>query len=64
MAAIASFKVPSVSNEPNQHYAKGSPDRDSLASALAVLALKAPLDIPLVIGGKSVRSTIDFPFRK
>jgi hypothetical protein len=54
MSNLANFKVPSVSNEPNKHYAKGSMDRDGLASAISAFATKAPLEIPLVIGGKSV----------
>ena len=54
MSNLANFKIPSVSNEPNKHYAKGSPDRDGLASAISAFAKKAPLEIPLVIGGKSV----------
>jgi hypothetical protein len=54
MSNLANFKAPSVSNEPNKHYAKGSPDRDSLASAISAFAKKAPLEIPIVIGGKSV----------
>jgi hypothetical protein len=54
MSNLANFKVPSVSNEPNKHYAKGSADRDSLASAISAFVKKSPLEIPLVIGGKSV----------
>jgi 1-pyrroline-5-carboxylate dehydrogenase len=54
MSSLANFKVPSVSNEPNKHYAKGSADRDGLAAAISAFAKKAPLEIPLVIGGKSV----------
>ena len=54
MSNLANFKVPVVSNEPTKHYAKGSPDREGLSSALSAFGKKAPIDIPLVIGGKSV----------
>jgi 1-pyrroline-5-carboxylate dehydrogenase len=56
MSNLANFKTPSVSNEPNKHYAKDSIDRAGLASAISAFAKKAPLEIPLVIGGKSVSS--------
>ena len=54
MSNLANFKVPAIFNEPNKHYTKGSPDREGLASALSAFGKKAPIDIPLVIGGKSV----------
>lgn len=38
-----------------KHYGKGSPDREHLAAAVAALKGKGPLEIPLVINGKSVR---------
>jgi len=37
-----------------KHYAKDSPERKGLAAAVAALKKEAPLDIPLVIGGKQV----------
>ena len=54
MSNLANFKVPSVFNESNKHYAKGSADRDGLASSISAFVEKSPLEIPLVIGGKSV----------
>ena len=56
MSNFANFKTPSISNEPNKHYAKDSIDRAGLASAISVFAKKAPLEIPLVVGGKPVSS--------
>jgi 1-pyrroline-5-carboxylate dehydrogenase len=70
MAAMATFKVPAVTNEPNvrtaigtalqlltcgkQHFAKGSAERDALSAAVKVFKQKAPLQIPAVVGGKEV----------
>ncbi|KAI5780519.1 Aldehyde/histidinol dehydrogenase [Geopyxis carbonaria] len=55
-ATLAAFKVPKIENEPNQHFAKGSPERGSLEAALAKTKSEAPYDIPLHIGGKEVRT--------
>ncbi|KAI9767256.1 MAG: 1-pyrroline-5-carboxylate dehydrogenase [Geoglossum simile] len=66
MATVGSFKVPRAENEPNarahhdrfhKHYAKGSPDRKNLETAVQVLKAKSPLEIPLVVGGEEVRAT-------
>ncbi|KAK5065943.1 1-pyrroline-5-carboxylate dehydrogenase, partial [Cryomyces antarcticus] len=52
MATMANFKVPKVDNEPNKHYTKGSPERQKLADAVEALKRNAPVDVPLVVGGK------------
>ncbi len=57
MSTLAAFKVPNISNEPNKHYGKGSPDREGLAAAVAALKEKAPLEIPLVLSGASVKTS-------
>ncbi|TGO26076.1 hypothetical protein BPAE_0066g00020 [Botrytis paeoniae] len=57
MATIASFKIPKVVNEPNHHYAKGSAQRDGLYKALERLESKAPLEVPLVVGGKEIKTS-------
>ncbi|EXJ82052.1 delta-1-pyrroline-5-carboxylate dehydrogenase, mitochondrial [Capronia coronata CBS 617.96] len=57
MSTLAAFKIPNISNEPNRHYAKGSPDRDGLAAAVATLQSKVPLEIPLVVSGKSIKTS-------
>ncbi|KAF8249297.1 delta-1-pyrroline-5-carboxylate dehydrogenase 1 [Wilcoxina mikolae CBS 423.85] len=63
---MASFKVPKVDNEPNvsqtqapryKHYAKGSPERAALDSAIKSLRSKAPLQIPLHISGETISTT-------
>ncbi|EGC43334.1 delta-1-pyrroline-5-carboxylate dehydrogenase [Histoplasma capsulatum var. duboisii H88] len=57
MATLATFKPPAVQNEPTQNYAKGSPEREKLASAIAAFKKQAPLEIPLVINGKQVTTS-------
>ncbi|KAK5030137.1 1-pyrroline-5-carboxylate dehydrogenase [Exophiala sideris] len=57
MSTLAAFKLPNISNEPNKHYTKGSPDREGLAAALETLKQKVPLDIPISVDGKSVKTS-------
>jgi len=58
-APLASFSgtrsVPPPANEPVKAYAPGSPERASLKSRLKAVAGER-IDIPLVIGGKEVRT--------
>lgn len=54
---LATFKIPNIANEPNKHYGKGSPDREGLAAAVATLQAKLPLEVPLVISGKAVKTS-------
>ncbi|KAL3488824.1 Aldehyde/histidinol dehydrogenase [Aspergillus germanicus] len=56
-AAYATFKVPRIDNEPNKHYASGSPDRKGLQEALARHQQAAPFKVPLVIAGKEIESS-------
>jgi len=59
MSSPAAFngrrRVPPPLNEPIRSYAPGSPERASLKARLAAMAGEQ-LDIPLVIGGKDVRT--------
>ncbi|KAI9844209.1 MAG: 1-pyrroline-5-carboxylate dehydrogenase [Sclerophora amabilis] len=57
MASIATFKVPQINNEPNKHYAKGSPDREKLSAALEAFQKKAPIEVPLVVGGQELKTS-------
>ncbi|RDL42252.1 Delta-1-pyrroline-5-carboxylate dehydrogenase 1 [Venustampulla echinocandica] len=57
MSTIASFKIPKILNEPNHHYAKGSAQRAGLTAALESFQKKAPLEVPLVIGGKEIKTS-------
>jgi 1-pyrroline-5-carboxylate dehydrogenase len=50
-----SYRVPAPYNEPNLDYAPGSPERAALKARLAELGGQE-LEIPLVIGGKEVRT--------
>ncbi|KAI9722276.1 MAG: hypothetical protein M1812_001748 [Candelaria pacifica] len=56
MATIATFKVPKVENEANKHYTKGSEDREKLGAAVQALKSRIPLQVPLVIGGREVKT--------
>ncbi|KAI1209410.1 delta-1-pyrroline-5-carboxylate dehydrogenase 1 [Annulohypoxylon truncatum] len=54
---LAAFKIPKVSNEPNHTYAKGSAQREGLLATIAAQQKKGTIEIPLVIGGKEVKSS-------
>lgn len=49
------YKLPETKNEPVKSYAPGSPERQALKLKLAELS-KGGLDIPMIIGGKEVRT--------
>ncbi|KAJ5959455.1 Aldehyde dehydrogenase C-terminal [Penicillium vulpinum] len=55
MGTYATFKVPTINNEPNKHYIPGTPDRKGLEEALAKYNQKAPLNVPLVVAGKELK---------
>ncbi|KAG7292407.1 hypothetical protein NEMBOFW57_002442 [Staphylotrichum longicolle] len=57
MSTIAAFKIPKVANEPNQHYAKNSTQRAGLTAALETLQKKGALEVPLVVGGKEIKTS-------
>ncbi|KAL1836079.1 hypothetical protein VTK73DRAFT_5213 [Phialemonium thermophilum] len=61
MSSFAAFKVPTVSNEPNHHYAKGSAQRAGLSAAIERFRSDLPLEIPIVVGGKEVRVEVSPP---
>lgn len=49
------FRVPTPTNEPIKGFAPGSPERESLSARVASLSGEVP-EIPLIIGGKEVRT--------
>jgi 1-pyrroline-5-carboxylate dehydrogenase len=53
--ANGSFRIPTPRNEPNLSYAPGTPERAALKSKLKELS-SAEIEIPLVIGGREVRT--------
>ncbi|KAJ5662118.1 uncharacterized protein N7477_009734 [Penicillium maclennaniae] len=57
MGTYANFKVPQINNEPNQHYAPGTASRKGLEEALAKYKQQAPLNVPLVVAGKEIKSS-------
>ena len=58
-ATVAAFggvrRVPQPVNDPNRSYAPGSPERAELKARLKAMAAEK-LDIPLVIGGREIRT--------
>ena len=52
----AIFNVPVAKNEPVQAYAPGSDERESLLAKYHSMYQQAPIDVPLYIGGKEVRT--------
>ena len=54
------FKVPKAKNEPARSYAPGTKDREELKKALQELKSKE-MDIPMIIGGKEVRTDNKVP---
>lgn len=57
MSTLAAFKIPDIQNEPNHHYEKGSKSREGLAAAVAALQKKLPLEIPVVVSGKEIKTS-------
>ncbi|KAF4540474.1 Delta-1-pyrroline-5-carboxylate dehydrogenase protein [Lasiodiplodia theobromae] len=57
MGHLATFKVPAVNNEPNQHYAKGSVDRKKLEEAFERMRKQGPVEVPVYVGGKEIKSS-------
>ncbi|KAL9063956.1 MAG: hypothetical protein Q9157_008016 [Trypethelium eluteriae] len=54
MASLAAFQVPTIDNEPNKHYSKGSTDRQGLLDAVKSLKSKTPIEVPIVAKTSSV----------
>jgi len=52
----ALFKVPTAVNEPVKSYAPGSPEHTSLISKYKEMYNQDPIDVPMHIGGKEVRT--------
>lgn len=57
VATLAAFKTPRVANEPNHHYASGSQQREGLTAAIEKFQKKVPLDVPVVVGGKELKTS-------
>jgi hypothetical protein len=41
-----------------KHYEKGSPDRQTLADAVAAFKKQSPIQVPIVVGGKQVGAVL------
>ncbi|KAG0260490.1 1-pyrroline-5-carboxylate dehydrogenase [Mortierella polycephala] len=57
-ATLATFKVPTVANEPTKSYGPGSAERAGLQAALKHLRSQVPLDIPCIVNGEEIRTGI------
>ncbi|ODA81903.1 hypothetical protein RJ55_00408 [Drechmeria coniospora] len=57
MGTLATWRTPKVANEPNQHYAKGSAQRQGLTAAIDKLRQRLPLEVPVVVGGKEIKTS-------
>ncbi|KAF1951504.1 delta 1-pyrroline-5-carboxylate dehydrogenase-like protein [Byssothecium circinans] len=57
VSTIANFKIPTINNEPNQHYYKGSVDRQKLQDAVAALKRRMPINVPLAVGGQEITNS-------
>ncbi|KAL4264511.1 Delta-1-pyrroline-5-carboxylate dehydrogenase [Pleurotus pulmonarius] len=53
---LASFKVPSIENEPMKSYAPGSVERRSLEQAIAQMEQELPFEVPCIVNGKPVKT--------
>ena len=59
VAAVSAVRrVPTPVNEPVKQYAPGSPERAELKARLDSMA-KERVEIPIVIGGKEIRTKTD-----
>jgi 1-pyrroline-5-carboxylate dehydrogenase len=52
----AIYKVPNAINEPVRNYAPGSAEREELLAKYKQMYDQTPLDVPMYIGGKEVRT--------
>ncbi|KAF7432663.1 1-pyrroline-5-carboxylate dehydrogenase [Pleurotus ostreatus] len=53
---LASFKVPSIENEPMKTYAPGSVERRALEQAIAQMEQELPFEVPCIVNGKPVKT--------
>ena len=53
----AFFKTPLAINEPVKSYAKGSEDRSGLLSCYNTMYSQQPIDVPMYIGAKEIRTS-------
>ncbi|KAJ5983848.1 hypothetical protein N7481_005947 [Penicillium waksmanii] len=60
LGTYATFKIPQINNEPNKHYVPGSPDRKGLEDALASYKQQSPLNLPLIVAGKEIKTSETF----
>ena len=54
MQKLGQSETPSLIRHRQQHYAKGSPQRDGLYSTVESVKKRGPVEVPIVVGGKEV----------
>ncbi|KAL7408802.1 Aldehyde/histidinol dehydrogenase [Mrakia frigida] len=60
-ATLASFKIPTITNEPMGNYPAGSAERKGLEAALAEMKASMPFEVPCVVDGKPVKTGVLLP---
>ncbi|KAL2106106.1 hypothetical protein VUR80DRAFT_7297 [Thermomyces stellatus] len=55
-ASLATFRVPTINNDVNHHYAKGSAQREGLTAAIERVRKQTPFEVPVVVGGSQIKS--------
>ncbi|KAG6919770.1 hypothetical protein DXG01_001609 [Tephrocybe rancida] len=53
---LATFKIPTIENEPMRSYALGSPDRKALEAAISQMEQELPFEVPCIVNGKEVKT--------
>ncbi|KAF9480171.1 delta-1-pyrroline-5-carboxylate dehydrogenase [Pholiota conissans] len=56
MATLATFKVPTIDNEPMKSYAPGSVERQALISAISEMEKQLPFEVPCIVNGKEIKT--------
>lgn len=55
------YKIPEIQNEPVNSYAPGTPERKKLQDTYHELLNQEPIDVPMYIGGKEIRTEKKHP---
>ena len=51
---LATFKIPTIDNEPMKSFAVGSSERKALVAALDQIKKELPFEVPCIVNGKEV----------
>lgn len=56
MSHISRFTLPHITNEPNLHYAPGSPEQQAVLREVDAFRKSGPVEIPCFVGGQPVKT--------